>query len=111
VSGAFIARCRRGLSSRLPAYRNSPSWGGGGALYTVTPDAHPLIGAVPGVDGLWLVSGFSGHGFKMGPAVGRGVAALIAGGDPDPFDPAFFAVDRFARGAPVATRYAYGILG
>jgi len=111
VSGAFIGRCRRGISERLPAYRNSPSWGGCGALYTVTPDAHPLIGAVPGYTGLWLVSGFSGHGFKMGPAVGRGVAALIAGGDPGPLDPAFFAVDRFDRNAPVATRYAYGILG
>ncbi len=82
-----------------------------GALYTVTPDAHALIGEVPGIDGFYLVSGFSGHGFKMGPAVGRGVAALVAGGDPGVFDPAFFAVDRFEKGRPVQSAYEYGILG
>lgn len=111
VSGQFIGRCRSGLAHRLPDYRNSPSWGGCGALYTVTPDAHALIGPIPGIEGLHLVSGFSGHGFKMGPAVGCGVAAAVAGIDPGPFDPAFFAVDRFQEGRTVDHRYAYGILG
>ena len=111
VSHAFIADCRRRLADRLPRYRDAISWGGCAALYTVTPDAHALIGPVPGVDGLFVCSGFSGHGFKMGPAVGRGVAGLVTGTDPGPLDPDFFAVDRFARGAPVGTAYRYGILG
>ena len=111
VSRTFIEACRQGIARRLPAYADAVSWGGCGALYTVTPDAHALIGSVPGLEGFYLVSGFSGHGFKMGPAVGRGLAALVTKGDPAPFDPAFFAVDRFEAGRPVTTAYAYGILG
>ncbi|HRW49867.1 MAG TPA: FAD-dependent oxidoreductase, partial [Caldilinea sp.] len=42
-------------------------WAG---LYEVTPDAHPIIGGVPGLDGYFLVTGFSGHGFMHGPAAG-----------------------------------------
>jgi glycine/D-amino acid oxidase-like deaminating enzyme len=111
VSHRFIDECRRGIARRLPAYGDAVSWGGCGALYTVTPDAHAMIGAVPGIEGFYLASGFSGHGFKMGPAVGRGVAAVVTGGDAGPMDPQFFAVDRFATGRVVKTAYRYGILG
>lgn len=111
VGREFIEFCRQRLATRLPAYGDAVSWGGCGALYTVTPDAHALIGGIDGADGLYLVSGFSGHGFKMGPAVGAGVAGLVTGGDTGPFDPEFFAVDRFARGRQVTTSYEYGILG
>jgi glycine/D-amino acid oxidase-like deaminating enzyme len=48
------------------------------ALYDMSPDANPLIGPVPGVDGLYVVCGSSGHGFKMGAAVGGEVARLVA---------------------------------
>jgi glycine/D-amino acid oxidase-like deaminating enzyme len=111
VGRAFIDECRRRMSLRVPAYRDAVCWGGCGALYTVTPDAHALIGPVPEIEGLYVVSGFSGHGFKMGPAVGRGVAALVGGGDPGAFDAGFFAVDRFVAGKPVTSAYRYGILG
>ena len=111
VSGEFISACRERLSKRLPHYCMSPSWGGVGALYTVTPDSHPLIGPVPGLDGIWVVSGFSGHGFKMAPAVGRGVAAAIGNDQPGNFEADFFAPDRFTRKAPIEVRYGYGILG
>ena len=77
VSHDFIQRCRNKLAQRLPHYAFSPSWGGVGALYTVTPDSHPVIGPVPGREGVWIVSGFSGHGFKMAPAVCRGVASML----------------------------------
>ncbi|MEE8141971.1 MAG: FAD-dependent oxidoreductase [Planctomycetota bacterium] len=111
VSHAFIEFCRMRISRRVPRYREAVSWGGCGALYTVTPDAHPLIGRVPQIEGLFLVSGFSGHGFKLGPAVGQGVASLITGSDPGGFDAEFFAVDRFDRGCSVTSSYEYGILG
>lgn len=111
VSGEFIDACRNRLSQRLPHYSLSPSWGGVGALYTITPDSHPLIGPVPGLDGMWVVSGFSGHGFKMAPAVGKGVAAVIGVDQPGKCDVNFFAPDRFTRKAPIEVRYGYGILG
>lgn len=111
VSDQFIESCRQGIAQRLPAYRNAVSWGGCGALYTVTPDAHALIGEVEQIRGFYLVAGFSGHGFKMAPAVGQGVAALVTGNDPGAFAPGFFAVDRFDKGHPIETAYRYGILG
>ena len=48
-------------------------------VYDVTPDRQAIIGRVPGADGLWVVAGFSGHGFMLAPAVGRIVAEAIAG--------------------------------
>lgn len=111
VSGSFVDSCRRGIASRLPAYHHAVSWGGCGALYTVTPDAHALIGEVPGIAGFYVVSGFSGHGFKMGPAVGKGVASMITGCDPGGFDREFFDVDRFAAQQAITTSYRFGILG
>jgi glycine/D-amino acid oxidase-like deaminating enzyme len=111
IDQAFIDFTREAITERLPAFARATSWGGCGALYTITPDAHPLIGPVPEVDGLYLASGFSGHGFKLAPAVGQGLTALITGDDPGPFDPELFAVDRLRHDRPVTVPYAYGILG
>jgi len=47
--------------------------------YDVTPDYNPIIGPSP-VDGLFLATGFSGHGFKISPAVGKLVADLLLDG-------------------------------
>lgn len=111
ASGAFLADCRARLARRVAAYADAVCWGGCGALYTVTPDAQALIGAVDGVDGLFIVSGFSGHGFKLGPSVGRGVAALLTGGDGGPLDRDFFSPRRFHEGRRNTPAYEYGVLG
>ena len=47
--------------------------------YDVTPDRQPILGPLPGHDGLHVAAGFSGHGFMIAPAVGRIVAGGIAG--------------------------------
>ncbi|WP_395383679.1 FAD-dependent oxidoreductase [Mesorhizobium sp. UC22_110] len=45
-------------------------------LYDMSPDDLPVIGAMPGVEGLLVSAGSSGHGFKTGPAVGEAVGKL-----------------------------------
>ena len=70
----------------------------------MTPDANPIIGPAREVDGLFLINGFSGHGFQHSPAAGRILADVIAGRDPA-FDLTPFALDRFAAGAAAGERY------
>jgi len=49
-------------------------------FYVVTPDHHPILGNVDEVNGLYLATGYSGHGFMMGPIVGKVIAELIVYG-------------------------------
>jgi sarcosine oxidase subunit beta len=89
---------------RLPSLAEasiSHAWAG---LYEVTPDANPIIGPAAGVDGLFLINGFSGHGFQHSPAAGRILADVIAGRDPQ-FDLTPFAHARFATRTLAGERY------
>jgi sarcosine oxidase, subunit beta len=89
---------------RLPALAGasiSHAWAG---LYEVTPDANPILGRVPEVEGLFLINGFSGHGFQHSPAAGRILADVIVGRDPE-FDLAPFDLNRFAVGAAAGEQY------
>jgi sarcosine oxidase subunit beta len=89
---------------RLPALRDAAithSWAG---LYEVTPDANPIIGPARDVGGLFLINGFSGHGFQHAPAAGRILADLITRRDPQ-FDMSAFAADRFSRTIHGGERY------
>jgi len=96
----------------LPAYARAVLWGGGGAVYTITPDGQAAIGPLAGLEGFVLVTGFSGHGFKLSPAVGRGVAELVAHGATRMLDLDFFDPERFRRAEPLrAGGYRYKILG
>ena len=52
-------------------------------VYDSTPDRQAIIGPVAGYEGLWVASGFSGHGFMLAPAVGRIVAEALTGGGND----------------------------
>lgn len=69
------------------------SWAG---LIDVLPDALPVLDAPDDVSGLIVATGFSGHGFGLGPAVGRYVARLAKGDDRDPIL-APLRLERFAR--------------
>lgn len=54
-----------------------------------------VIGVVPGVDNLYMIAGSSGHGFKLGPAVGEAVARLVRTGDAPLLAP--FTPERFVK--------------
>lgn len=70
-------------------------WAG---LYEVTPDAHPILGAVPTVDGFYVMAGFSGHGFMHGPACGLLMAEEIVDGSAHTIDVSEFRFGRFLEG-------------
>jgi sarcosine oxidase subunit beta len=69
-------------------------WAG---LYEVTPDAHPIYGRT-GVDGFYLVAGFSGHGFMHGPISGKLMAEIILDGSFSTVDVSMLDLERFNEG-------------
>jgi glycine/D-amino acid oxidase-like deaminating enzyme len=66
----------------------------------VTPDVVPVMGPVASTPGFFIASGFSGHGFGIGPGAGRLMADLVTG-DPPIVDPQPFRLERFSDGSPI----------
>ena len=96
-SEALLDEGHRNLAAAYPFFKDAQiadRWGG---IIDVTPDAVPVISAVGAVPGFYIASGFSGHGFGLGPGAGRLMADLVAG-DAPLVDPAPFRFSRFARG-------------
>ena len=83
---------------RLADARYRRGWAG---AFDITPDWMPILDESP-VRGFWIAAGMSGHGFKLSPAVGEMMAALITGTTP-PVDAAPFALSRFTATAPSGT--------
>ena len=69
-------------------------WAG---LYEVTPDAHPIFGGTP-VNGLYLCTGFSGHGFMHGPISGKLMSEFILDGKYSSLDVSMLDLKRFEEG-------------
>lgn len=74
-----LARARALLAERFPELAGAPLVESRVCQYENSPDGHFLIGPVPGLANAWLAGGGSGHGYKLGPAVGEHVAALVLG--------------------------------
>ena len=83
---------------RLADARYRRGWAG---AFDITPDWMPILDESP-VRGFWIAAGMSGHGFKLSPAVGEMMAALITGATP-PVDATPFALSRFTATAPSGT--------
>lgn len=84
-SPAAIEAARAFLRIRFPALGSAPLLGGEVCQYESSPDAHFIIDRHPSAPNIWIAGGGSGHGFKMGPALGEMLADLIlTEGQPDP---------------------------
>lgn len=81
------------------------------SLYDLTPDWHPIMDAVPGIEGLYLCAGSSGHGFKLAPAVGKMMTKLVLDGKQPEDDINLFAFNRYEQDRLVKGQYEYSILG
>jgi len=111
VDFEFVADTGARLARRFPCMERGASRGGYAAIYDITPDWHPVIDEVPPGSGFFVAAGHSGHGFKLGPAVGVMVAGLVTGQKTEGLDPSLFRFSRYAEGKPVVGRYEYSIAG
>jgi sarcosine oxidase, subunit beta len=109
ASRETLARFREALVARLPGAGGGHWRGSWSAVYDVTPDWHPAIGFV--AEGVIVAAGFSGHGFKLAPAVGTAVAELVRDGRSSSYDLGLLDPGRFARDELVRTTYGYSVLG
>jgi sarcosine oxidase len=80
-SAEGLARARAIVGARFPALADAPLVESRVCQYEASSDGDYLIDRHPGLSNTWLVGGGSGHGFKMGPAIGEHVAALVTGKD------------------------------
>ncbi|MCH7795228.1 MAG: FAD-binding oxidoreductase [Proteobacteria bacterium] len=107
VADDFVLHQGGQLARRMPSFaeaRLTASWVG---PYDITPDWNPVLGPAPGLDGLTLAFGFSGHGFKLAPAVGLTLAQQVLGREPD-VDIAAYGLGRFAEGRLLTGVYGVG---
>ncbi|HLW49134.1 MAG TPA: FAD-binding oxidoreductase [bacterium] len=72
-------------------------WAG---LYEMSPDRHAILGAAPGIEGLYLINGSSGHGVMHSPALGHLLAEIILDGRASALDATPLRPSRFAEGRP-----------
>lgn len=109
----FIEGAAWHIRNRYPYMEQALSKGGWSGIYGVTPDWHPVIDEVPAGSGFFVAAGFSGHGFKLGPAVGLMVADMVtrASTPSQGLDRGLFRYARFAENQPVRGKYEYSIVG
>jgi sarcosine oxidase subunit beta len=84
---------------RVPALADAEVLGGWAGLYDISPDSHAILGPVPGLEGFFVATGFSGHGIMHSPATGKVMAEVILAGKATTIDIAPLTIERFGRGA------------
>jgi len=99
VPSSTVRDLRTRLMRRFPVMARAQPRGGWAGVYDVTPDSYPILDQV-GPEGLYVAAGFSGHGFKLSPEVGRLMAEFVATGRrPETLVPLRFA--RFRENRPI----------
>lgn len=102
-----LARIDRLISNRMPAFREATYVAGWSGPYDITPDWNPLLGPVPGFEGLYVAVGFSGHGFKLAPTLAESLAQIVLGIAPRlPIE--MYSLSRFEEGQLLQGAYGIG---
>jgi sarcosine oxidase subunit beta len=100
------------FAHRFPGFEGAALSSSYAGCYDVTPDYNPIISATP-VDGLWLCTGFSGHGYKISPSVGELMADLVVHGKSRHADIDYrdFRWERFGEEDPLVSEHPYAGAG
>lgn len=95
-----LAGIRKNLAATFPELANVEiveSWAG---MVETSPDVVPIICAEDTLPGFFIATGFSGHGFGLGPGAGKAIAAMLTGNDVG-IDLSAFKLSRFFDGSPI----------
>jgi sarcosine oxidase subunit beta len=106
IAPDFVDRAVDRICQRIPLMEQGSLHSGHGGIDGITPDQRAIMGQA-GPDGFYLVCGFSGTGFKIGPAVGLCMTELIVDGRAQTVDIEPFALSRFAEGKELVGEHAY----
>jgi glycine/D-amino acid oxidase-like deaminating enzyme len=99
-SKSVLRDIRNNMDAVFPALADVKiveAWAG---MVETSPDVVPMIGEVGDVTGFHIATGFSGHGFGIGPGAGKALAAMLVGND-NPIDLEPFRLSRFFDGSPI----------
>ena len=110
VDMEMVQRGMEGLAKRIPATAGARFRGGWSGLFTITPDWHPVLDRVEGIEGLYCAVGFSGHGFKLSPMIGIVMAELILDGKATTIDISPLRMSRFEEGDLNTTTYKFKVV-
>ncbi|HEY42622.1 MAG TPA: FAD-binding oxidoreductase [Anaerolineae bacterium] len=102
----FVERAVDRICLRIPSMERASLHSVHGGYDGITPDQRAILGHA-GPEGFYLVCGFSGTGFKIGPAVGTCMSELILDGKATTVDISPFSLDRFAEGKPLKGEHGY----
>ncbi len=97
--------------SRIPEFTAATPMGGYGSIYDMAPDGNPILDRSQVVDGLYWAVGFSGHGFKLSPVVGRMMAELVLHGESKDHPIRDFRASRFVESDPLEAEHPYEGMG
>ena len=110
VDMPVVEEAMKSLVRQVPKMSEALFRGGWSGLFTTTPDWHPVLDKIEGIDGLYCAVGFSGHGFKLSPMVGVAMAELITRGRSESVDISKLRLGRFADGELLGSRYRMSVL-
>lgn len=106
ASPRIVAQIKRNLCAVFPGMAGVDiveAWAG---MVETAPDVVPIIGDQPDLPGFYIATGFSGHGFGLGPGAGKAIAAMLAGETPN-VDLSPFRLERFFDGTPIRPQAAF----
>ena len=110
VDMAMVQSAMAGLAKRIPDMAGARFRGGWSGLFTITPDWHPVLDRVEGIEGLYCAVGFSGHGFKLSPMIGVVMSELITKGKATSVDISMLGLGRFKEDRLLTSRYSMAVL-
>ena len=110
VDTEMLIKTQSDLAKRIPGVLDATFVGGWSGLFTVTPDWHPILSKIDGIEGLYVAVGFSGHGFKLSPMIGQVMGDIILGQTSKSIDISSLGADRFKNGRLMKSRYDMQVL-